>query len=85
MKPGRKLYMDAMMIAKDREDLYFNSLALVNYIREEILLGEKDVSDIIPNLEKIEKHFDGKDIARDAREIIELHKKSKITSPSALT
>jgi len=70
---GRKLYIESMKIAKEEGKTYLNSLALVNYIREEILLGTEDVSEIIPNLDKIAKHYVGKNIADEANDVIELY------------
>lgn len=74
---GRQLYLESIQMAKETGNVYLNSLALVNYIREEILLGTKDVTEIVPNLHRIAKYYEGKDIADEANEIIELfHKKS---------
>lgn len=67
---GRQLYLDSMRMAKDKDDIYLSSLAIVNYVREEILIGTEDISEAIPSLYKIAKRFDGKDIATDAIELI---------------
>ena len=69
---GRQLYLESIQMAKDSGNVYLNSLALVNYIREEILLGEEDLTEIIPHLNLIAKHYEGKSIADDANEVLEL-------------
>lgn len=74
---GRQLYLESMKMSKANGNNYLNSLALINYIREEILLGVEDVSEIIPNLEQIAKYYKGKDIAEEANEVITLYKKGK--------
>ncbi len=74
---GRQLYLQSIQMSKDSDNVYLNSLALINYIREEILVGKEDVSDIMPNLDRIVKHYEGKDIAVEANEVIELFHKYK--------
>lgn len=74
---GRELYLDSMKMAKEDGDTYLNSLALVNFTREEILLGTESVSDIMPNIDKIIKHYPGKNIAEEAKEVKELFAKHK--------
>lgn len=75
---GRQLYLESIQMAQESGNVYLNSLALVNYIREEILLGEEDLTEIIPHLNRIAKHYEGKDIADDANEVLELfHNKEK--------
>lgn len=76
-KLGRDLYLESMRIAKEEGNLYLNSLAFINYSREEILAGEEDVSSFIPKLSEIAKHFEGKDIAEEALDVIKLFKKTK--------
>jgi tetratricopeptide (TPR) repeat protein len=77
---GRQLYIEAIKVADEEGQTYLHSLALVNFIREELLIGEQDVSDIIPNIEQIAKFYDEEPIAIDAREVIELYTKKKATS-----
>lgn len=72
---GRKLYLNALEKTKDINDLYYNSLALVNYAREEILANEIDSSIFIPKLEEIKKYYDGKDISDMADEVIKIYRK----------
>ena len=74
---GRDYYMESMKIAKEEGNSYLHNLALVNFVREEILIGEKDVSEIIPSIEKIAKHYEGKNIAEEAIEVIELYTSKK--------
>lgn len=72
---GREYYTKAIKIANDEKLTYFSSLAYINYIREEILIGQ-DVKEALPTLDKIVKNNVGKDIAEDAKEVLELYKKS---------
>jgi len=71
---GRKYYQEAIKIANEENNTYLSSLAFINYIREEMLIGE-DVQEALPTLEKIIKNNEGKDIAEDAKEVVILHKK----------
>ncbi|OXG06184.1 hypothetical protein BC749_102156 [Flavobacterium araucananum] len=72
---GRKYYAEAIKISSEEKLTYLNSLAIINYIREEILIGE-NVQEAIPTIDKIVKNNVGKDIAEDAKEVLELYKKS---------
>jgi len=74
---GRKLYFEAMQLAERLQRNYFFSSALINYTREEILLGKEDVSPIISKLNEIIKQYDGKDLADDARIVIDLYNQRK--------
>ena len=74
---GRQLYMESMTMAKDTGNIYLNSLALINYIREEILLGLEDVTEIMPNLDRIAKRYEGKDLADEANAVIDLFNRKK--------
>mgnify|MGYP001377336819 CR=1 FL=1 len=67
---GRQLYFESMKMSQEIGDTYLNALAFVNYAREEILIGTDDLTSIIPNLEKISKYYEGKDISNDAKEIL---------------
>lgn len=75
---GRQLYLESMKMAKEEGKTYLNSLALINYVREEILVGSEDISEIIPNLYNIVKQNEGENIAEDAKEVIELYNKGKL-------
>ncbi|RZJ49643.1 MAG: hypothetical protein EOO44_17905 [Flavobacterium sp.] len=72
---GRKYYANAIKIANEEKISYLSSLAYVNYIREEILIGQ-NVKEMMPTIDKILKSNIGKDIAEDAKEVIELYKKN---------
>ena len=74
---GRNFYFEAMQMAKELGKTYLNSSAFVNYAREEILQGEENFSEFIPRLNEIIKHYNGKDIADDARDVIDLFYKTK--------
>lgn len=75
---GRQLYMESMKMAKDSGNRYLNSLALVNFIREEILIGKfNEVEEIIPRIAKIAKHYEQEDIANEANRVLELFNKRK--------
>lgn len=71
---GRKYYEEAIKIANEEKQTYFSSLAFINYIREEILIGE-DAKDALPTLDKIIRSNIGKEIADDAKDVIDLYKK----------
>jgi tetratricopeptide (TPR) repeat protein len=75
---GRQLYLESIKMAKETGSNYLNSLALVNFIREELLLGQEDVTPIIPNIERIAKHYTGRNISEDANEVIELFKRKQL-------
>lgn len=75
IEKGRKLYLSALEMTKGINDHYYNSLAFVNYVREEILVNEIDLSIFIPKLEEIKKCYDGKDISDMADEVIKSYKK----------
>lgn len=72
---GRKFYFESMTMAKAENNSYLNSLAFINYVREEILIGNKEMSEAISGLEKIikanPKNFD---MQNDAKEVINLYK-----------
>lgn len=74
---GRQLYLESIQMSKISGNEFLNSLALINYIREEILVGTEEVAEIIPNLDRIAKHYEGKDIADQAKEVIELYNKKQ--------
>jgi tetratricopeptide (TPR) repeat protein len=74
---GRHLYRKSIKMAIDSGNGYLHSLALINYLREEIFLGKEDISEIIPNLNRIAKHYEGNDIGDEANEIIDLFNSRK--------
>lgn len=74
---GRRFYYESMQMSLDAGNNYLHSLAFINYTREEILSGTEEVSEFIPNLDKIAKHYKGMDIAEYANEIIALFNKKK--------
>ncbi len=73
---GRKYYLEAMNIANEEKNSYLSSLAYINYVREEMLIGEIEIKDLLPTLDKIIKANPGKDIANDAKEVIEQFKRT---------
>ncbi len=83
---GRNLYYKSIQMAKESGNLYLNSLAIVNYIREEFLLGVVDVTEAIPILEKIAKHpkLNGKDIVEEANDVIKLFREGKSRNDSSV-
>lgn len=74
---GRQLYFESMRMSQANGNKFLHALALINYTREEILLGSEDVSGIIPSLEKIAKHYEGKDLAEEANDVIALYKRDQ--------
>ena len=69
-----------MKMAKEAGNIYLNNLVLVNYLREEILVGTENVSEFVPKLHKIVQDYQGKSISDDANEVLEFYNKSKIVS-----
>lgn len=69
---GRQLYLESIKMAQEAGNYYLNSRALINFVREEILLGKEDMTEIVPNLETIARQNAGKDIANEADEVIKL-------------
>ena len=78
---GRQLYLESIQMAQDKGDVYLNALAFVNYVREEILVGTEDISELIPSLDKIAKYYEGKDISNDAKEVMEQYNKRVNLTP----
>jgi hypothetical protein len=74
---GRKLYQEAIQLADTLHQNYLFASALINYTREEILLGEEDVSPIISKLNEIIKVYAGKELDDDARAVIDLYNQIK--------
>lgn len=73
---GRKYYFESMTMAKTENNSYLSSLAFINYVREEILIGNKEMSEAMPDLDKIIKaNIKNEDIQNDAKDVIELYKK----------
>ena len=63
-------------MAKAENNSYLSSLAFINYVREEILIGNKEMSEAISDLEKIIKaNPKNIDMQNDAKEVINLYKK----------
>jgi len=80
---GRKLYLKALEMTKSVNNYYLNSLALVNYVREEIYAKEIDVSAFIPQLHEIKKKYEGKDIADLVDETIKIYNTTKLDSETS--
>lgn len=73
---GRKFYLEAINMAKEINSKYYTSVAYINYLREEMLIGE-DIADAIPQLEQIMKNTDNDDVRSDAEEVLKLYLKNK--------
>lgn len=73
---GRNFYGEAINMAKEENHVYYSSVAFINYIREEIRIGE-DVTLAVPQLERIIKTSDNDDVKTDASSVLELFYKSK--------
>lgn len=78
---GRELYLDAIKMARQKKNEYLISLALVNFVREEMRIGNNDISDIIPKLHQISEKWPNETVSTEALELIEQfnHIKSTIT------
>lgn len=73
---GRDLYLKAMEQTHSSKNDYYNSLALLNYVREELLLGEIDMTPLFSKVEEIKKFFAGKDICDLADEVLQMKKEN---------
>lgn len=76
---GRNYYLKALELTKYANDHYFNSLALVNYIREEIIANDIEIKDFIPKINEIRRHYKGKDIADLADDVLKMYDESTNT------
>lgn len=74
---ARILYLEAMELAKETGHKSYISKALVNMTREEILLGEQDMSDAIPKLKDISKKTEDEDLRNDIQEVLDLYNKKQ--------
>lgn len=72
---GRALYQDVMTVTKEQDNQYYNSLALINYVREEVIIGNKEISSLIPSLEKIIANNKDSYLASEGSEVLNLFKK----------
>lgn len=72
---ARALYLEAMELAKTTGHKSYITKALVNMTREEILLGQQDMSDVIPKLKDILKKTDDRDLEKDIKEVLDLYNK----------
>jgi len=74
---ARKLYLEAINLAKETGNNNLVSSALVNMTREEIILGEEDLTDVIPKLMDISKKSDDEELKEDIKLVIDLYNKKK--------
>lgn len=79
VEKGRSLYYESMELAEKLQRKHLFSSAFINYTREELLFGKEDVTPLISKLSEIIKEYNGKDIADDARNVIDLYNKRKNT------
>jgi tetratricopeptide (TPR) repeat protein len=73
---GRVFYHEAIQLANKLNRDYFKDSALINYTREEILLGQEDVTPLMGKIEEITRLYSGKDLADDAKEVLKLFHQS---------
>ncbi|MDP2413848.1 hypothetical protein [Daejeonella sp.] len=73
---GRQYYLSSMRSAQEQDLQEVRAISLINYIREEILVGEEDLSEIILQVHKIANHYHNLDLGKDAQEVIDLYNKS---------
>lgn len=71
---GRYYYFEAIRRADELKNESLNSHAFINYVREEIIIGEKDLNDYIKKLELIVKKYKNEDISEEAQDVIDLYK-----------
>jgi tetratricopeptide (TPR) repeat protein len=77
-KTGRKLYLEAMNAAKVIGNNSLTSVALVNMTREEIILGEENLSDVIPILTNVSKKTSDNDLKDEIKSVIDLYRKTEM-------
>lgn len=73
---GRQYYLESMEMANENKNLYYRSVAYINYLREEIRIGQ-DVSEGITHLEKIIKTSENPDVVSDAKDVLILYQTTK--------
>lgn len=76
---ARQFYLESMELAKATGQNFYISKALVNMTREEIILGEQDLSNIIIRLIDINKKTDDEDLKNDIQEVLGLYNKKRST------
>jgi tetratricopeptide (TPR) repeat protein len=74
---GRKLYLDAIQQAKDIKSEYFNWLAILNYVREELLIKSEFVDSLMETVAIIPEDAKDIDIKKLKKEVVELYQKNK--------
>ncbi|RZK40733.1 MAG: hypothetical protein EOO90_13995 [Pedobacter sp.] len=76
---GRQLYLDAMTLTKEDKNVYYSSVAYINYLKEEIRIGE-DVSQEIPRLELLIESSKDSEVILDAKEVLDMYLQHKTNS-----
>jgi pentatricopeptide repeat protein len=74
---GRQMYNESMEMAVRANSVFYHSLALINYIGEELRLGEENLDGYVPRINQIIKKYEGEDIAEAATELLDKIRKSK--------
>ncbi len=74
---ARRFYLEALSLAKEIGNNSLVSTALTNMTREEIILGQKDLSDVIPKLMDIAKKSNDEDLKEDIKIVVDLYNEKK--------
>lgn len=74
---GRKLYLEAIQDAKDINNEYYNWLAILNYVREEILIKSESVNSLMDIVSLIPDKTEYIYIQKLKKEVVDLFYKSR--------
>jgi len=75
---GRKLYLDAINSAKEIKSDYYGWLAVLNFVREELLIKSEFSETLMTKVEQIPDSAEEPSITKLKKEVLELYNKDKI-------
>ncbi len=75
---GRKLYLDAINSAKEIKSDYYVWLAVLNFVREELLIKSEFSEALMTRVEQIPDSSEEPSITKLKKEVLELYNKNKI-------
>lgn len=74
---GRKLYLNSIQATKELNNEYYNWLAVLNYVREELLINSGYADTLIDTIHKIPHDRSQEDIKKLKSEVIDIYNKNK--------
>ena len=77
-------YRDAIALSQETGNKYLYSSAIVNYVREEIIVGEIDISELIPRVKDIEQYYTmiDDDLGKKAKYVVDLYQRRQTANTS---